>query len=68
MFSPFQMGSAMFVVGFLLTTYHAHHIFIKKNITFTHLAWMMFGVGCFQIGANLTADAFHDKLKARTPN
>jgi len=29
---------------------------------------MMFGVGCFQIGSNLTADAFHDKLKAGNLN
>jgi len=68
MFTAMQMGSAMFVVGFLLTTYHASHLFIKKNISLQHLAWMMFGVGCFQIGSNLTADAFHDKLKAGNLN
>ena len=68
MFTDMQIGSAMFVVGFFLTTYHASHLFIKKNITYSHLAWMMFGVGCFQIGSNLTADAVHDKLKVRRAN
>ena len=68
MFSPMQIGSAMFVVGFILTTYHASHLFIRKNLSLQHLAWMMFGVGCFQIGSNLTAGALHDKLKARSSN
>jgi predicted permease len=58
------LGGTMFLVGFLLTTYHVSELFDPKKRGVTHLAWAMIGVGLFQIGSNLAAGGLQDRLKA----